>query len=66
METDILLSKLFDYQQFERDSALQRVIDEVGERWTGEELTGDELGAISAAGDPYIHPQKHWKKDDPL
>ena len=65
MDTDKLLTELFGLQRFERDPALQRVIDEVEDRWFGEELSEDELSMISAAGEPYLHVKDPKKKDDP-
>ena len=66
METDKLLTELFDLQRFEGDPALRRVIDEVEDRWSDEELSGDELSALSAAGDPYAQSHELKKKDEPL
>lgn len=66
METDKLLTELFDLQRFERDPALQSVIDEVEDRWSDEELSDDELKMLSAAGDPYLQPHELKKKDEPL
>ena len=60
METGRLLTELFDRQRFERVPALQRVIDEVEERYFGEALSEEQLQAVTAAGDPYLqaHPPK--------
>ena len=66
MDTDRLLAKLFDFQRFEDDPTLRRVIDEVEDRWSDEELSGDELSALSAAGDPYAQSHELKKKDEPL
>ena len=44
------LSALFDYQKFEKNSALQRVIDSVHTRYEARELTLDEMATVSAAG----------------
>ena len=63
MDTDKLLAELFDYQRFERDPALQRVIDEVEERLLGKELSDEELGMLSAAGDPYLQAPDPKKKE---
>ena len=58
METERLLTELFDRQRFERDPALQRVIDEVEERYFGEALSDEQLQAVTAAGEPCLlaHP----------
>ena len=65
MDTKKLLTELFDLQRFERDPALQRVIDEVEERFFGDELSEDELSMLSAAGDPYLQIKDPNKKDGP-
>ena len=51
MELEKLLEGLFDFQRFERDPALQSVIDPVEERYFHKELSDDELSMLSAAGD---------------
>ena len=66
MKTGKLLTELFGLQRFEGDPALQSVIDEVEDRWSDEELSGDELSALSAAGDPYAQSHELKKKDEPL
>ena len=65
MDTEKLLAALFDYQRFEADPALQRVIDEVEERLLGEELSDDELGMLSAAGDPYSGARDPKNREGP-
>lgn len=52
-----LLSKLFDYQHFERNPDLQIVIDRVDARYAAAELSDEELGMLSAAGDPGLRSQ---------
>ena len=54
METDKLLTELFEFQRFEGDPALQRLIDEVEDRWSEEELSDDELDCVAAAGEPEL------------
>lgn len=49
-DTTILLTRLFDYQQFERNSNLSRVISTVHERYSAKELSLDDLDLIAAAG----------------
>ena len=66
MELEKLLEGLFDFQRFERDPALQSVIDEVEERYFHKELSDDELSMLSAAGEPYSQPPDPKKRGDPL
>lgn len=58
-----LLGDLFDYQRFERNEALQRVIDEAQTRLPGAELTDDELEKLAAAGDPFLQTPDRRRKD---
>ena len=51
-----LLARLFDFQRFEKNEALQSVIDETEERFRFGELSEDDLEQLSAAGDPYSRP----------
>ena len=44
------LKRLFDYQRFEGNKRLQKLIDETEAR-SGEELSDDMLGFVAAAGD---------------
>ena len=46
------LSRLFDFQRFEKNARLQRVIDEAHRRIEARELTDDELDQVAAAGAP--------------
>ena len=48
--TTAKLSRLFDYQRFEKNARLQRVIDEAHRRVGARELTDDELDQVAAAG----------------
>ena len=63
MDMEKLLSGLFDFQRFERNEALQSVIDGVGMRRMGYELTDDELERLSAAGDPFLQMSSRNQKD---
>ena len=47
-----LLKNLFEFQRFCQNPDLQSVIDEVNEAFPDEELRGDMLRWIAAAGDP--------------
>ena len=51
MDAEKLLGKLFDFQRFQHEPTLKSIIDETEERYEGKELTDDDLGGISAAGD---------------
>ena len=62
---DHLLTDLFDLQRFAGDRALQAVIDEVEGRYAVRALEDDELGTLSAAGDPYTRALEHLEKDEP-
>ncbi len=63
------LSLLFDYQKFEQNPELQRVIDNVQAHFRKQKLSDDEADMVFAAGQPEIaslrkDPQK--KKNDEL
>ena len=60
MET--MLKKLFDYQAFEQESTLQKVIDSVHSRYQAEELSLDEMDMLYAAGTPETMLQQTGKK----
>ena len=49
---EALLKRLFDYQKFERNPALQSVLDEIAPRCESRALSDEELNGLSAAGDP--------------
>ena len=53
MDTEKLLTGLFDYQRFEREPELQRLIEDTEARYFGEELSDDVLRTLAAAGDPF-------------
>ena len=65
MDMEKLLTGLFDFQRFEKDQALQGVIDEVEGRYFVEELSDDELELYSAAGDPYLQLLDPKERDVP-
>lgn len=46
------LFRMFEYQDFERCSALQRIIDYVHSRYAVTSLALDDMEWIAAAGDP--------------
>ena len=49
---DKKLRVLFDYQTFEQDPELQRVIDSVRARFSKRILSDDEADLVAAAGQP--------------
>ncbi len=56
------LAALFDYQKFEGNQDLQKVIDAVHARVARRELTMDELVLVNAAGDPSLMQHKSQEK----
>lgn len=52
------LKKLFDYQKFEQNSALQDVIDSVHARYAKRELDFDQMETVYAAGQPVTPGKK--------
>lgn len=56
------LSALFDYQLFENDPSLQKLIDEVENEY-GAEISDDDLSFVSAAGET-VSAEKHNDKRD--
>lgn len=62
MDIEKKLTELFDFQRFENDTALQEIIDEVEGRYA--EMSEDELGQLSAAGDPYTRLLDIGKGED--
>jgi hypothetical protein len=63
MSMEELLARLFDFQKFEKEPALQSVIDEVEARYFCAELSDDELCMLSAAGDPLSQPPDPKESD---
>ena len=57
------LKKLFDYQRFAGNAALQAVID--GEHRPPRELSLDEADLVSAAGSAYLDPNEERKRLHP-
>lgn len=47
-----LLRRLFDYQKFARNPALQRVIDETAAQYEARALSDEDVSGLFAAGDP--------------
>ena len=55
---DKLLKSLFDYQRFEQQPELQKVIDSVHARYSMRELNLDELEYVAAAAPREYSPDK--------
>ena len=53
MDAGKLLTALLDFQRFEGEPSLQSIIDETCGRCEGCEISDNDLGGISAAGDAY-------------
>ena len=51
------LKKLFDYQRFEKNERLEKIIKETESRYGGE-LSDDELSFVNAAGEPTAPTRK--------
>ena len=58
------LRKLFDFQKFEGNPALQEVIDATHSRYAVQELSLDELEWVAAAGVPQSNLSKKSGKKD--
>ena len=58
------LKKLFDYQKFEKNPRLQKLIGESEARLEAAELSDDSLEKVSAAGEPSVILKKHGKLGD--
>lgn len=56
------LSALFDYQLFENEPSLRKLIDEVENEY-GTEISDDYLSLVSAAGET-MSAEKHRDKKD--
>jgi len=54
---EALLTRLFDFQAFENNSALQRVIDSVHAHYATRALDMEEMEWVSAAGTPDLPRQ---------
>ena len=57
------LGKLFDYQRFENNDKLAKLIRETESRYA-KELTDDELELVAAAGNVYEQNQLKFSKTD--
>ena len=66
MDMEKLLAGLFDFQRFEREPALERVLQDTEARYFSQELSEDALRMISAAGDPLVQTPDLTKRDEPL
>ena len=52
------LNRLFDFQRFEGNARLQKVIDDTHRRLEARELNDDELDLVAAAGAPDAQASK--------
>ena len=55
------LKKLFDYQKFEKNPRLQKLIGESEARLEAAELSDESLEKVSAAGELSAHLRDHKK-----
>lgn len=63
------INKLFDYQKFEKNAHLAKLIEETESRYANE-ISDDDLELVSAAGEEDIFADKKgdgasWIKEDP-
>ena len=58
------LKSLFDFQKFEGNSDLQKVIDSTHSRYAVRELSLDEMEWVSAAGAPETNPAAGRKNEN--
>ena len=56
------LKQLFDYQKFEKNADLERLVDSVHSRYAIRELSMEDMDMVFAAGVPNI-PKKDRKKE---
>ena len=56
--TKATLRSLFDFQRFEENARLRKVIDATHSRVEARELTDDELDRVAAAGAPEAQASK--------
>lgn len=66
MGMEKVLGRLFDYQRFEQDRDLDRVIEGVHGRYAVRELDLDELETVAAAGAPMADTGKGKKEPNSL
>ena len=50
--TNAQLSRLFDFQRFEKNARLQKIIDDTHRRVEARELDDEEIDQVAAAGAP--------------
>ena len=56
------LSRLFDFQKYEENAALQQVIDAVHARYARRELDLDDMEWVNAAGSPEVQLRRNAKE----
>ena len=59
------LSALFDYQLFENEPSLRKLIDEVENEY-GAEISEDDLSLVSATGETESSEKRKGKRDGTL
>ena len=59
------LKNLFDFQKFEGNSDLQRIINSTHSRYATRELSLNEMEWVSAAGIPGMIPDDNSRKEEP-
>ncbi|MBQ6594720.1 MAG: hypothetical protein IJH78_03555 [Clostridia bacterium] len=60
------IRSLFDYQKYEKNEALQAIVDAVHARYTPRALSDEEVELIAAAGIQGTGDKRNapWEKDD--
>lgn len=58
------LARLFEFQDFEGNSQLSKVIDDVHQRYQVRELTMDEMEMLAAAGNPLRNEREKRSQKD--
>ena len=60
---ELKLKNMFEYQKFDENEDLQKIIDSVHQRYASRELSLDEMEWVAAAGDHTASHQKYSDKD---
>lgn len=63
MNTQSILTGLFDFQRFAHNPGMQSIIDDIEDRYGITEMTDDELDSLAAAGDPFGLEYPRAKRD---
>ena len=62
MDLERTLKRLFDYQKFEKNADLERLVDSVHSRYAIRELSIDDVDMVFAAGVPGQPPRDRKKE----